>query len=153
MCLFCTSIWSSGALLKTRHRMCPSWQVQSPDPAISACATAWAWATSACASACAVLSHCRIIQLHMSVMNLATAGIIKQFTVAVLQQHSNDQDQGVPGPPDPCWLHDLVLRQLLTSACRHAAPAHIRPLMCYGCRPGWAYLLLACNSFCPMHAR
>ncbi|KAK9807159.1 hypothetical protein WJX73_002203 [Symbiochloris irregularis] len=46
------------------------------------------------------------------------AGIVAQFTNAVLEQHSNDQANGVPGPPDPCWLHNLVLRQLLVSACR-----------------------------------
>lgn len=47
------------------------------------------------------------------------AGIVRHFTAAVLSQHARDLNNNVAGPPDPCWLHDLVLRQLLSSASRY----------------------------------
>ena len=66
------------------------------------------------------------------------AGIVDKFAAAVLIQHSSDLQHSIPGPPDPCWLYDLVLRQLLASACRWAtsspsAPDSLDPSSCRPC--------------------
>lgn len=53
-------------------------------------------------------------------LHLLSAGIVREFAAAVLTQHEGDLQSNIAGPPDPVWLYDLVMRQLLASACRRA---------------------------------